>query len=47
VLTDGRLNVDRAVDLILTTQGAVPVATFTVGQSLNFLGATPASPSRK
>ena len=37
VLTGGRLNVDRAVDLILSTQGAVPVATFTVGQALSFL----------
>lgn len=37
VLTGGRLNVDRAVDLILSTQGATPVATFTVGQSLSFL----------
>ncbi|MFM8954091.1 MAG: S8 family serine peptidase [Planctomycetaceae bacterium] len=37
VLTGGRLNVDRAVDLILATQGATPVATFTVGQSLSFL----------
>ncbi|MEI7780426.1 MAG: S8 family serine peptidase [Planctomycetota bacterium] len=37
VLTGGRLNVKNAVDLILSTQGATPVASFTTGQNLSFL----------
>jgi thermitase len=37
VLTGGRLNLDRSVDLILSTVGATPVATFTSGQNLAFI----------
>ena len=37
VVTGGRLNVSNAVDLILSTQGATPVASFTAGQNLSFL----------
>ena len=37
VLTGGRLNVSNSVDLILSTIGAVPVASFQSGQSLQFL----------
>ena len=37
VLTGGRLNVSNSVNLILSTIGAVPVASFQAGQSLQFL----------
>lgn len=37
VLTGGRLNVSNAVDLILSTQGVVPVASFTTGESISVL----------
>lgn len=37
VLTGGRLNVKNAVDLVISTQGATPVASITAGQNLKFL----------
>ena len=37
VLTGGRLNVKNAVDLILSTTGTVPAASFKPGQSLTFV----------
>ena len=37
VLTSGRLNLQNAVNLVLATTGAVPDATFSIGQNLRYL----------